>query len=220
MDDLVFLFDVDNTLPDNDQAQRDMSAELVTLLGTAARDRYWALYEATRAELGYADFLGALQRYRLEDPRNPKVPSFANWLLAYDFSQRLYPRVLEVVRQVSAWGRAVILSDGDAVFQPHKIARSGLWPAFGGNVLIYVHKEQMLDEVERLYPARRYVMVDDKPRILDALKQHWGERVTTVLPHQGHYALDAEELRRRRPADISVDAIGDLLGFGRERFGA
>jgi len=216
--DLVFLFDVDNTLLDNDQVQRDLSEHLATHYGTQARDRYWALFEDIRGALGYADYLGALQRYRLEDLHNPKVLRIANWLADYPFAERLYPHALEVVRHAAAWGPVVILSDGDAAFQPRKVERSGLWRAFTDNVLIYVHKEQALDDVERLYPARRYVMIDDKLRILEALKQQWGTRVTTVFPRQGHYAFDSEEIRKRRPADISIDAIGDLLAFGRERF--
>ena len=218
MHDVVFLFDVDNTLLDNDHVQRDFSQHLVTNYGQEAHDRYWSLFEDLRSTLGYADYLGALQRYRLEDLHNPKVLRIANWLADYKFADRLFPGALDVVRQVSAWGPAVIFSDGDAAFQPLKVERSGLWQAFADNVLIYIHKEQALDDVERLYPARRYVMIDDKLRILEALKQQWGDRVTTVFPRQGHYAFDPEERRKRRPADIAIDAIGDLLTFGRERF--
>ncbi|PPQ27431.1 HAD family hydrolase [Rhodopila globiformis] len=219
MHDIVFLFDVDNTLLDNDHVQHDLGAHLTAEYGQEAHDCYWKLFEDLRRELGYADYLGALQRYRLEFLHNPKVLRIANWLADYPFADRLYPRALEAVRHVAAWGLPVILSDGDAVFQPRKVERSGLWQAFDDHVLIYIHKEQVLDDVERLYPARRYVMIDDKLRILESLKQSWGERVTTVFPRQGHYALDREEVRRHRPADISIDAIGDLLGFGRERFG-
>lgn len=218
MHDIVFLFDVDNTLLDNDHVQRDLSTHLVTNYGQTAHDRYWALFEDLRATLGYADYLGALQRYRLEDLHNPKVLRIANWLADYPFADRLYPNALEVIRHVAAWGPAVILSDGDAAFQPRKIERSGLWHAFADNVLIYIHKEQALDDVERLYPARHYVMIDDKLRILEALKTQWGGKVTTVFPRQGHYAVDPEELRKRRPADIAVDAIGDLLAFQRHQF--
>jgi FMN phosphatase YigB (HAD superfamily) len=218
MQDLVFLFDVDNTLLDNDQVQRDLSDHLVTDFGQQARDRYWALFEDLRSTQGYADYLVALQRYRLEELHNPKVLRIANWMADYPFADRLYPGALDVVRHVSAWGQTVILSDGDAAFQPRKVWSSGLWRTFDDNVLIYVHKEQALDDVERLYPARRYVMIDDKLRILEALKQQWGDRVTTVFPRQGHYAFDPEELRKRRAADIAIDAIGDLLAFGRDRF--
>jgi FMN phosphatase YigB (HAD superfamily) len=218
MHDVVFLFDVDNTLLDNDHVQRDLSDHFVSEFGQQARDRYWALFEDLRATLGYADYLGALQRYRLETLHNPKVLNIANWLVDYPFPDRLYPHAIDVVHHVLAWGPAVILSDGDAAFQPRKVCRSGLWETFSGNVLIYVHKEQALDDVERLYPARRYVMIDDKLRILESLKQQWQDRVTTVFPRQGHYAHDPEELRKRRPADIAIDAIGDMLQIDGSRF--
>jgi FMN phosphatase YigB (HAD superfamily) len=211
MHDVVFLFDVDNTLLDNDHVQRDLKDHLASNYGHEARDRYFALFEELRATLGYADYLGALQRYRLEALHNPKVLRIANWLADYPFADRLFPGAIDVVRHVGAWGPAVILSDGDAAFQPRKIERSGLWRAFNDNVLIYVHKEHALDDVERLYPARRYVMFDDKLRILEALKQQWGSRVTTVFPRQGHYARDPDELSKRRPADVSVDSIRDVL---------
>jgi FMN phosphatase YigB (HAD superfamily) len=218
MHDIVFLFDVDNTLLNNDRIQHELGMHLAAEYGQETHDRYWALFEDLRSELGYADYLGALQRYRLEDLHNPKILRMANWLADYPFADRLYPKALETVRHVEAWGPAVILSDGDAAFQPRKVERSGLWHAFKDNVLIYVHKEQCLDDVERLYPARHYVMIDDKLRILEAMKLDWGDKVTTVFPRQGHYAFDPEEVRKRRPADISIDAIGDLLGFGRDRF--
>ena len=218
MHDVVFLFDVDNTLLDNDEVVRELSAHLVDEFGQEARDRYFALFEDLRATLGYADYLGALQRYRLETLHDPKVLRIANWLVDYRFADRLYPQALEVVRHVQAFGPAVILSDGDAAFQPRKVCSSGLWETFRDNVLIYVHKEEALDDVERLYPARRYVMVDDKLRILEALKQQWGERVTTVFPRQGHYAFDPEVLRKHRPADITIDAIGELLKIDPSRF--
>ena len=211
MHDVVFLFDVDNTLLDNDRVVRDLSSHLVEEFGQEARDRYFALFEDLRSALGYADYLGALQRYRLETLHDPKVLRIANWLVDYKFADRLYPQALDVVRHVQAFGPAVILSDGDAAFQPRKVCSSGLWETFRENVLIYVHKEEALDDVERLYPARRYVMVDDKLRILEALKEQWGERVTTVFPRQGHYAFDPEVLRKHRPADITIDAIGELL---------
>jgi len=218
MHDLVFLFDVDNTLLDNDRIQGDLSAHLAASYGQQARDRYWALFEEVRGRVGYADYLGALQLYRLEALHNPKVLNIANWLADYPFAERLYPDALNVVRRIATWGRIVILSDGDAAFQPRKVSRSGLWNAFDGHVLIYVHKEEVLDEVEHHYPARRYVMVDDKLRILDAMKQQWGGRLTTVFPRQGHYAHDPVELRRHPPADIAIDAIGNLLTLERDQF--
>ena len=218
MHDLVFLFDVDNTLLDNDRVQHDLSAHLAKTYGPEARDRYWALFEEQRVSLGYADYLGALQRYRLEALHNPKVLRIANWLADYPFADRLYPQALEVVARARSWGPAVILSDGDAAFQPRKVECSGLWRAFGDKVLIFVHKEQSLDCVERLYPARRYVMVDDKLRILQALKGSWGNRVTTVFPRQGHYALEpGVETQYQRP-DLRLERIGDLLRHRRADF--
>ena len=189
---VVFLFNVDNTLLDNDRVQADLHSYLATEFGLDCRDLYWRLFEQLRQELGYADYLGALERYRLEVLHNPRVLRMANYLSDYPFADRLYPSAMEAVRRAQHWGPTVILSDGDAVFQPRKVARSGLWELFEDRVLIYVHKEQELADVERFYPARRYVMVDDKLRILQAMKAHWGERVTTVFPRQGHYALDRD----------------------------
>jgi FMN phosphatase YigB (HAD superfamily) len=213
--DVVFLFDVDNTLLDNDQVQIDLRDYLARTYGQAASDRYWEIFEALRAELGYADYLGTLERFRLETMRDPCILRMSSWLVDYPFAHRLYPFAFDVVGHVQQWGRAVILSDGDAVFQPRKVDRSGLWNEVGGRVLIYVHKEQELDEVERLFPARHYVMIDDKLRILDAIKTTWGDRVTTVFPRQGHYATDPDALRRYPPADVQVNRIGDLLGLDR-----
>lgn len=218
MHDLVFLFDVDNTLLDNDRVQHDLSVHLAKSYGPEARDRYWALFEQQRDKMGYADYLGALQLYRLETLHDPKVLRIANWLADYPFADRLYPQALEAVRRAQAWGTTVILSDGDAAFQPRKVERSGLWRVFGDHVLIFVHKEHSLDCVERLYPARRYVMVDDKLRILDALKASWGDRVTTVFPRQGHYATEpGVEARYRRP-DLHLERIGQLAEYRREDF--
>jgi FMN phosphatase YigB (HAD superfamily) len=209
--DTVFLFDVDNTLLDNDRVQADLSAHLLGSYGAAVRDRFWAIFEQLRAELGYADYLGTLERYRLEAMHHPNLLRIANWLIDYPFHERLYSGALDVVRAARQAGTAAILSDGDAVFQPRKVQKSGLWPLFGNNVLIYIHKELELADVERLFPARRYVMVDDKLRILDAIKRIWGDRVTTVFPRQGHYARDAEQLAKYPPADITVEHIGALL---------
>lgn len=218
MQDLVFLFDVDNTLLDNDQVQSDLGEHLERTYGREARDRYWALFEEQRSRLGYADYLGALQRYRLETLHNPKVLRIANWLADYPFRERLYPQALEAVHHAQQWGTAVILSDGDAAFQPRKVEVSGLWHAFQDNVLIYVHKEQALDDVERLYPARHYVMIDDKLRILDAVKREWGERITTVFPRQGHYALEPGVEQRYLRADMTLESIGEFLRLRAEDF--
>ncbi|MDA8250058.1 MAG: haloacid dehalogenase-like hydrolase [Rhodospirillales bacterium] len=219
-DDLVFLFDVDNTLLDNDAVQQDLRDYLAREHGPACRDRYWQLFEELRNELGYADYLGALERLRLEAMHDPRVLRMANWLIDYAFANRLYPGALDVLRHVQQWGPAVILSDGDAVFQPRKVQRAGLWDAVGDRVLIFIHKEEELDDVERLFPARHYVMIDDKLRILDSLKRQWGERVTTVFPRQGRYATDADTLARYRHGDRDVARIGDLLDWDRDDFGA
>ena len=210
---IVFFFDVDNTLIDNDRFLDDLRDQLRAVCGERACARYWAIYEELRGVLGYADYIGALERLRSEDPRNPGVFRVANWMLDYPFADRLYPRALDVVRHVRQWGPAVILSDGDAVFQPRKIARSGLWDAFDGNVLIYVHKESELADVERQHPAGHYALIDDKARILAAVKAIWGDRLTTVFPRQGHYAREAAASSESGSADIAIDAIGDLLRY-------
>jgi FMN phosphatase YigB (HAD superfamily) len=210
-DDLVFLFDVDNTLLDNDRIQAHLSEHLAENYGAAARDRYWEILRGLVDELGYTDYLGALERYRLEALHRPELLLMSSWLVDYPFAERLYPRALEVVQYVQQWGPAVILSDGDAVFQPRKIERCGLWRAVDSRVLIYIHKERELQYVERLYPADHYVLIDDKLRILAAVKKIWGERVTTIFPKQGHYALDPRALAEYPPADVELAAIGDLL---------
>jgi len=210
---VVFLFDVDNTLVDNDRVQADLKEHLAQTYGPATRDRYWDILEELREELGYVDYLGALERYRVEALHRPEVLRMSSWLVDYPFADRLYPGALDAVKHVQQWGTHVILSDGDAVFQPRKVERSGIWRAFDGRVLIYIHKEEELDDVARLYPADHYVMIDDKLRILSAVKKIWGERVTTVFPKQGHYALDPEILAECPPADIELAKIGDLVSY-------
>jgi FMN phosphatase YigB (HAD superfamily) len=212
-EDVVVLFDVDNTLLDNDRVTQDLERHLRQEFGQANCDRYWAIFEQLRVELGYADYLGALQRYRLEHAHEPRLLLMSSYLVDYPFADRLYPRALDVVRRARAWGTPVILSDGDVVFQPRKIERSGLRDAVDGRVLIYVHKEQELADVERRFPAAHYVLVDDKLRILTAIKAAWGPRVTTVFPRQGHYATDPQASRTYPAADIAIERIGDLLGF-------
>ena len=208
---IVFLFDVDNTLIDNDRVQAHLSEHLEQTYGAATRDRYWEIFEQLRSELGYADYLGALERYRTEDLHRPEVLRMSSWLVDYSFVDRLYPGALDAIKHVQQWGTPVILSDGDAVFQPRKVERSGLWKAFDNRVLIYIHKEEELDDVRRLYPADHYVLIDDKLRILTAVKKLWGERVTTVFPKQGHYALDPKAVAEYPPADIELGKIGDLV---------
>jgi FMN phosphatase YigB (HAD superfamily) len=214
---LLFLLDVDNTLLDNDRIEHDVSDHLTHKLGREACNRYWSILEQLRSELGYADFLGALQRYRAERLHDPRVLEMSSFLVDYPFADRLYPRALELVNWLNRKWPTVILSDGDAVFQPLKVHRSGLWKAVGGRVLIYIHKEQMLDEVERRYPAGHYVFVDDKVRLLTAVKQIWGGRVTTVFPRQGHYAVDPS-VKTYPAADMMVEHIGDLFEYVTKTF--
>ena len=209
----VFLFDIDNTLLDNDQVTTDLRKYLDQTVGHEKEKRYWQFFEELRSELGYADYLGALQRYRQAFPRDPKLLCVSRFLINYPFANRLYPESLDVINHVKQWGPAVIFSDGDAVFQPRKAERSGLREFVDDNVLIYIHKEENLDDVEERYPAEHYILVDDKLRILNAVKKIWKGRVTTVFPKQGHYALDPEILRAFPAADISIDRIGNLLRF-------
>ncbi len=210
---VVFLFDVDNTLLDNDRVTADLRRHLEGEVGAERSARYWAIFEELRAELGYADYLGALQRYRGEYPRDPHILAASSYLVNYPFANRLFPNSLDVIEKVRTWGPAVILSDGDVVFQPRKIERSALWEAVGGDVLIYIHKEHELEDVERRYPAEHYVLVDDKLRILTAVKEVWSDRLTTVFPKQGHYALDTKAIAGYPAADITVERIGDLLTY-------
>jgi FMN phosphatase YigB (HAD superfamily) len=207
----VFLLDVDNTLLDNDRIEADLRTHLDREFGRESLDRYWAILEALRAEVGYADYLGALQRYRLEHMHDARLLLMSSFLVDYPFADRLYPGALEAIAHLYRWGPTVILSDGDVVFQPRKVQRSGLWEAVEGRVLIYVHKEQMLDDVGQRYPARHYIMVDDKLRILAAMKNIWRDRLTTVFPRQGHYAFDPRTIAAYPPAALTVDHIGDLV---------
>lgn len=213
---IVFLFDVDNTLLDNDRVTADLKRHLEKEVGPERQQRYWDIFEQLRSELGYADYLGALQRYRLENPRDPSLLTVSHFMINYPFATRLYPDSLDAVGHLKQWGQAVVLSDGDVVFQPLKIERSGISEAVDGKVLIYVHKEQELDDVERRYPADHYVLIDDKLRILTAVKKIWGARVTTVFPHQGHYAHDPQALADLPPADITIERIGNLLNYSLE----
>ena len=217
MNEIVFLVDVDNTLLDNDHIQADIRAYLERQFGAPSRDRYWAILEELFEELGYRDYLGALQRYRVEHPQDMHLLSMSSFLVDYPFAKRLYPGSLDVLERLRQWGPTVLLTDGDVVFQPRKVERSGLSKAVNSHVLIYIHKELALDDVEARYPAQHYVLVDDKPRILAAVKEAWGTRVTTVLPRQGQYAHDANALVSFATPDVTLDRIGDLLDCNLER---
>jgi len=208
-DRLVFLLDVDNTLIDNDSVIQDLRDTLQAKVGAAREARYWAIFEDCRRALGYADYLGTLQRYRLEDPHDPNLLTISSFLLDYPFRTRLFPGAIDLIRALNGLGRAVILTDGDVVFQPLKIQRSGLFDAVDGRVLLYVHKEQELHDVERRFPADHYVLVDDKIRLLTAIKKVWRDRLTTVFPRQGHYAHDADVATYPAP-DVTIERIGDL----------
>jgi FMN phosphatase YigB (HAD superfamily) len=218
VDDLVFLLDVDNTLLDNDRITDDLRRFLEREVGADRARAYFRIFEELREQLGYADYLGTLQQYRTEFPRDLHVLSLSHFLVDYAFANRLYPESLDVIDRLKTWGTVVILSDGDVVFQPRKVERSGLWSAVDGKVLIYVHKEQELDDVVERFPARHYALVDDKLRILSAVKDVWGDRVTTVFPRQGHYAHDAKILAAYPAADITVSRIGELAAFDRGAF--
>ena len=210
---VVFLLDVDNTLLDNDRITTDLKHHLEREVGHAREQLYWTIFEQLRTELGYADYLGALQRYRMEHPRDPHLLTVSRFLLDYPFADRLFPCTLDVITYLKQWGKVVILSDGDVVFQPRKIERSGLFKVVDGNVLLYIHKEQEMDDVERRYPADHYVLVDDKLRILTAIKTLWQSQVTTVFPRQGHYARDPQALAGFPPADVNIEHIGDLRNY-------
>ena len=207
----VFLFDVDNTLLDNDRVAEDLKRHLANKVGEASGRRYWEIFEQLRTELGYADYLGALQRYRFEQPRDPKLLAVSHFMINYPFANRLYPNSIDVIEKAKSWGRAAVLSDGDVVFQPRKVECSGLLEAVENNVLIYVHKEHELSDVARRYPSQHYVVVDDKLRLLTAIKKIWKKRVTTVFVRQGHYALDPKIIAACPPADVSLERIGGLL---------
>ncbi len=219
--DIVFLIDVDNTLLDNDRLIADLMEHIATEYGATSRDRYSQILEDVRGKLGYVDYLGALQQYRLEHLDVQGLLGMSSFLIDYPFAQRLYPRALEVLAHLQSMGETVILSDGDVVFQPRKIQRSGIWDAVEGRVLIYVHKELMLQSVAERYPARHYVMIDDKLRILDSLRNQWQDRVTTVFPRQGHYAHDTASIGQFAPADVTIERLADLLNYdARDLLGA
>lgn len=218
MNDLVFLFDVDNTLLDNDRVTNDLRKFLEKEVGKQRAEDYWKIFEDLRQELGYADYLGALQRYRIKCPYDSHLLAVSTYLVNYHFANRLYPNSLDVLEHCQQFGKVVILTDGDVVFQPRKIERSGIFEAVEGNILIYIHKEHELADLERRYPAKHYVLVDDKIRILSAIKKIWGDKITTIFPKQGHYALDEKEVAKYPQADITIERIGDILNLNKENF--
>ena len=210
---VVFLLDIDNTLVNNDAVVADLMKHLERDVGVEQQKRYWEFFEQLRNELGYADYLGALQRYRVAYPRDFKILDASMYLVDYPFANRLFPNSLDAIEHARKMGKAIILSDGDVVFQPHKIYRSGIYDAIDGEVLIYIHKETELDDVAQRYPADHYVLVDDKVRILTEVKRQWGTRVTTVFPRQGHYANDSKEVAKYPAPDFTIERIGEFLKF-------
>lgn len=212
------MFDVDNTLLDNDRVTADLRRHLEEEVGRERSEHYWKFFEQLRDQLGYADYLGALQRYRQEYPHDVHLLTVSHFLINYPFANRLFPGSLDALEHVQQWGSTILLTDGDVVFQPRKVDRSGLFEAVEGRVLIYVHKEAELEDVERRHPAEHYVMVDDKIRILAAMKEQWGSRLTTVFVRQGHYALDPEIVAKYPAADLTIDRIGELLNCNRKSF--
>lgn len=217
MNKTVFLFDVDNTLLDNDRVTQDLKAFMEREIGAKRNARYWEIFEELRSELGYADYLGALQRYRVEHPYDSHVLAVSTYLVNYHFANRLFPNALDALEHCKKFGKVVILTDGDVVFQPRKIERSGLLEAVEKNILIYIHKEKELADLERRYPAQHYVLVDDKIRILSAIKKIWNEKITTVFVRQGHYAFDEKEVAKYPAADITIERIGDLINLDFEK---
>ena len=216
MDKTVFLFDVDNTLLDNDRVTADLRKFLEKEVGVDRSTTYWEIFEKLRSELGYADYLGTLQRYRIEHPYDSHLLAVSTYLVNYPFANRLFPNSLDVIDHCKKLGTVVIMTDGDVVFQPRKVECSGLFEAVDGNILIYIHKEKELKDVERRFPADHYVLVDDKVRILSAIKSVWGEKVTTVFPVQGHYALDEKAVASYPAPDVKIDRIGQMLDLSRE----
>jgi FMN phosphatase YigB (HAD superfamily) len=214
---IIFLFDVDNTLLDNDRVIEDLRTHLRREVGPIKCGRYWNIFERLRSEVGFADYLGALQRYRSDYPHDMHILSVSKYLIEYPFANRLFPNALDAIRHVQRWGLAALLTDGDVVFQPRKIERAGLHDAVRGKVLIYIHKEKELADVKAHYPADHYVVIDDKLHLLTAIKKIWGSRVTTVFPRQGHYAYDPKILSSSRPADVTIQRIGDLLDYDAEQ---
>jgi FMN phosphatase YigB (HAD superfamily) len=208
---VVFLLDVDNTLLDNDRFAADLGDRLEQSFGASERERYWAIFGRLREQLGLADYLASLQAFRTGLDDHPDLLAMSEFLLEYPFTARLFPRALEAMAHLNTLGRPVVLSDGDIVFQPRKIQRSGIWDAVGGRVMIYLHKERVLDHMQQRYPARHYVMVDDKPNLLAAMKSTLKSKLTTVFVRQGHYALAAESNSVEPAPDMTIERIGDLI---------
>jgi FMN phosphatase YigB (HAD superfamily) len=216
--DTVFLLDVDNTLLDNDRFALELGARLERSFGLAHRERYWRIFEDLRARFGVADYLGTLQAFRDGLDDHPGLLDMSQFLLEFPFSTLLFPGALEVIAHLRTMGRPVVLSDGDVVFQPRKIRHAGIRDAVRGAVLIYLHKEKVMDHVQERYPAAHYVVVDDKPNLLTAMKLVMRERLTTIFVRQGHYALAAGSNPGMPAPDRTIERIGDLKTFNSADF--
>ncbi len=216
--DLVFLLDVDNTLLDNDRFADDLGSRLEAAFGAAQRRRYWDIFSRLRAQLGRADYLASLQEFRSGLDEDPRLLEMSAYLLEYPFADLLYPQALATIAHLARLGLPVVLSDGDIVYQPRKIQHAGVWAAVEGRVLIFLHKEQSLDLMQRRYPATHYVMVDDKPNLLAAMKRVLQERLTTIFVRQGHYAHATDMGSITPTPDRSIDTIAELLQLTRSDF--
>jgi FMN phosphatase YigB (HAD superfamily) len=210
---VVFLLDVDNTLLDNDRFGADLGEHIEQAFGATERARYWKIFADRREQLGWADYLGSLQLFRTGLDDDPRLLRMSEFMLEYPFSGLVFPQALAAIAHLSTFGTPIVLSDGDVVFQPRKIQRAGIWGAVAGRVLIYIHKEKVLDHMQHRYPAAHYVMVDDKPNLLAAMKAILGARLTTVFVRQGHYAHDVQSHTELPPPDRVIEAIGDLVKF-------
>jgi FMN phosphatase YigB (HAD superfamily) len=215
---IVFLLDVDNTLLDNDGFAVELSAHLDELFGADQRLRYWQIFEDLRAKSGVADYLGSLQAFRLGLDDDPKLLDVSQFLLEFPFSKLLFPRALDAIAHLRGMGRPVVLSDGDVVFQPRKIRHSGIWDAVEGAVLIYLHKEKVMDHVQKRHPAAHYVAVDDKPNLLAAMKLIMQDKLTTVFVRQGHYALAPGSNSVSPAPDRVIERIGDIATLNSSDF--
>lgn len=214
---LVFLFDVDNTLLDNDRSKKDMSAALHKVLGDEGADRFWELYEQVRKEMDVVSYPETLKRFADSWEDAAVAEKAAQVINEWPYGKYLYPDSLAVVRHVSEMGEVAIVSDGDTDYQPRKIANAGLAEAVGHDVLIFTHKQESLHHVTEQLPGCHYVMVDDKESVLADADNVLGHSVTTVWVKQGHYATDAKYYKKPDP-DIVLDRIGELTRFKRADF--
>jgi FMN phosphatase YigB (HAD superfamily) len=210
-DPIVFLLDCDNTLLDNDTLKADLAAQLHALLGQELSERFWQEYEEVRRLTGVVDLPLTSERFAPTLPNAGLIHQVETLVMDYPFERRLYPDTLETLRHLRAIGLPTIVSDGDTVYQPRKIERSGLAEAVNWQVVVYAHKEDHLQEIMERWPGRYYVMVDDKARILAALKRLQPDRFVTVQVLQGHYADASAQFAP--PPDITIAHIGELRAF-------